>query len=628
MPARFLLLFSMFVLTVVTPAASQEIKETAVDFFDLLQGPHKVGFSIVHVYDNSRDFPAEYLEPKWRSNRSGSRPLQISVWYPASDTQDESMSLGDYIRFTASQWDFSRTTTEDREQRFQDYLARLQSNGIDKDALAKMLQIRVMAVKDAPDEIGSFPLLIYSPSLSSSPFEQFLLIELLVSHGFIVAGAPSTGPQSPAMPENITGLDAHTRDLQVTLGEMHSYPNVDTQNIGAFGFSWGGWCSTMLQITDTRIDALATLDGTPGFLWESVLRHFENYMPYEYPAATTVPLLEFQGFGKGINVNEPNTEKLYFKAYYNDAWMKKIKQLQHFNFASTSILLGQFTNPDLSEEKRENLKKSYELICNYTTAFFKAHLKQDKIALDFLNIPAKESGYDRLDLLEYSRKAEPAPLTGQALFDFLNEVGVKEGIDYMREVRTRMPGFRLFGPREMPEFATELFQKGDQAGAVDILKFATEVYPRDHRILFFLGEAQRYAGMKEAAIDTYRKALKLNTPYPAAERIESLTGKTMKLQEMVGKRGFAIVLILNCILLPDTQDARKKCPSSVLFSFAVSLLELREGQGRRSRQPAGGSNAALCRRLSTSLFFSGSAGERVAPSVWLWWLGCRGGGLV
>ena len=62
-------------------------------------GPHAVGYRVEHLYDSSRTFPG---------TPESERPVQISLWYPASSVEGHSPARWkDYFLSAATEIDFS-----------------------------------------------------------------------------------------------------------------------------------------------------------------------------------------------------------------------------------------------------------------------------------------------------------------------------------------------------------------------------------------------------------------------------------------------------------------------------------------------------------------------------------------
>jgi hypothetical protein len=124
----------------------------------------------------------------------------------------------------------------------------------DTDLIDRDLNEPSHAWKHVPHLDGSFPLLVYIPSISGSPFQNYILIEYLVSHGYIVASFPSVGANSRTMTLDRSGIETQVDDLKFVLNKMHDFPNIDFDKIGLIGFSLGGLTKGK-PISQTEIDS-------------------------------------------------------------------------------------------------------------------------------------------------------------------------------------------------------------------------------------------------------------------------------------------------------------------------------------------------------------------------------------
>jgi CubicO group peptidase (beta-lactamase class C family) len=85
----------------------------------------------------------------------------------------------------------------------------------------------------------------------------------------------------------------------------------------------------------------------------------------------------------------------------------------------------------------------------------------------------------------------------------------------LREAKSLERGQDLAGPRGLNGLAYELAGGGQLDGAAELLRIATEMYPREANLWDSLGELERKAGRRDRSIAAYRKALELD------EKLES-----------------------------------------------------------------------------------------------------------
>jgi len=124
---------------------------------DLEFGEHPIGFETVHRADEFRAAGPDDAE--------SSRPLQVSVWYPArSMSTTASMALRDYVHLTANESIREPTdlTVSDR-QAAEAGLGDFPLEEVPRDVLEKALDLKSRAVSGAPVATGKCPLLVIVP---------------------------------------------------------------------------------------------------------------------------------------------------------------------------------------------------------------------------------------------------------------------------------------------------------------------------------------------------------------------------------------------------------------------------------------------------------------------------------
>ncbi len=84
---------------------------------DIPAGPHKIGFKVINTYDYSRGYFPTSDYSGTPSDYETSRPMQISIWYPAeTDEENRQMVFGDYIELLASELGKDRVTDAARQE--------------------------------------------------------------------------------------------------------------------------------------------------------------------------------------------------------------------------------------------------------------------------------------------------------------------------------------------------------------------------------------------------------------------------------------------------------------------------------------------------------------------------------
>ncbi|HEX9653403.1 MAG TPA: hypothetical protein VGA99_06810, partial [bacterium] len=128
---------------------------------DLQPGPHAVGFKVEHKYDYSRSFGLKYdFEGKLNAD-AVKRPIQISIWYPAQKG-GSAMTFRDYVNLVATEVNFRELTDEAKTQARDAFFQGARQQGVTDEELDELMDMSMIAVKDASAQQGSFPLIVYA----------------------------------------------------------------------------------------------------------------------------------------------------------------------------------------------------------------------------------------------------------------------------------------------------------------------------------------------------------------------------------------------------------------------------------------------------------------------------------
>src|SRR5512141_1641276 len=122
-----------------------------------------VGFRVLEKRDPSRvskTFP-------------NGRPLQISVWYPASGAgAGAPIVFGDYVLLTASETSPGRPTQAAAAQTVKQYKAFLAQANVPSEAADAWLGTKMRATRDAPPAAGRAPLIVIAQGNGQSAVDQ------------------------------------------------------------------------------------------------------------------------------------------------------------------------------------------------------------------------------------------------------------------------------------------------------------------------------------------------------------------------------------------------------------------------------------------------------------------------
>lgn len=466
---------------------------------DLEVGPYAVGYRVDEQYDYSRTFRSQvdYYGKRLRENNA--RPVLVSVWYPAEAAVDlPHMTLSDYLLLTAHEVDFSENPETDIK-------VILRRFGVDPARVA--LEERSLAQRDAPVHSGSFPLVLYAPSLGSSPAENIVLCELLASHGYVVAASPAVGMFDRKMVGSIWDLYAQVEDLAFLSASMRSSPIVDMNRVGTVGFSWGGLSNVVLAMLNSNVKAVVSLDGSISFKDHKEIA--ERSFLYN-PATMRVPfMLVTQSPWRYAEIRD-------FSAFddldYSDVFLVYAHDLVHMHFASTFVKLFGFvpSEGDAPTTDEARIQSSYHVVCRYTLEFLNAFLKGSEGSREFLERSPRQNGIPE-DVLSVTRKkALVAPPMPDQFAEILRTEGVATASRIFRETRALNPGYAMFQPGTLIQLSAELEATGNTSEAIAALELAIAGAPESYHAYDRLANLHAAHGEVDRAVQTYERFMKAN----------------------------------------------------------------------------------------------------------------------
>lgn len=315
-------------------------------------GYYQAGFKVFHEYDYSRTYEKDRGADT--NSKPISRPIQISVWYPANKEKDDNpMPFKEYIKLITTQVDFDYRFDPLKHPSVEKVLS---DPFINKDQFNLAWQANSRAIRDARHARGSFPLIIISPGGFGSGFENSTMAEFLASHGFIVASFATLN--STSEPFGPSTYESHSRDTEFVLGFMHNFPNTDLNKLGLLGFSRGGAAVTTVLSRNRKVKAVVTLDGSFNL----------KLLPFVDPNKFDVPFLV-------MNTGQSNLA-IYDSLKSQDAYYVVFKTFGHCFFGSSWILLS---NHDANDNnavggKQDEINLGYQVLCDYVLDFFDAYL--------------------------------------------------------------------------------------------------------------------------------------------------------------------------------------------------------------------------------------------------------------
>lgn len=474
---------------------SSAIGKTPAIWGDLEPGPYAVGFKTIEKYDHSRVSRPEHDYFGRPLDGERARPIQICIWYPAETTTElSSMVYGEYVFPYPENSRFFDFLSEVQGREIQS-LHRLLNN--DRSGVLDLLSIKVGAIRDAPPQPGSFPLIIYSPELGSGISENLILCEYLASRGFMVAATHSVGMTDLNPLLNQRDLETVIRDMEYIIAIKRDLPQVDVNKLGIMGCGTGGSAALLLQMRNSDIDAMASLDAS--YISANHLEQARQNPYYDIQRVASPLLQIYSGEMDSIDLS------LVDSFEYSQRYSLKFNRLNHSDLTS----YGKLSSMILREETQlpEKDEASYDDVCVYIFNFFNAHLNEDSDSREFIIAYGKKKGIDE-GFIEFGfQPANELPPTRAQFMGIVREDGVEKAFEIYEKFKG--PGQVFFEENVFNAIGYRLLQMGNFEDAIRIFKMNTDAYPLSSNTWDSLAEACEASGQNEQAIKYLKKALEI-----------------------------------------------------------------------------------------------------------------------
>lgn len=339
------------------------------------------GFKTLKLVDTSRI----YKPNTTASDSLHYRPVELDIWYPASNTGSKRLAFGDLFRLfelRANQYqDTNYTGIVDELAQF--YAMEL---GLEIDDGRKLLQAETNSYADAELSKKSFPLIIYMAGFNGMGFENFRILEGLAERGFIVASVWSMGGYPGNMTNQEQGMMEQVYDAEFVFDYLKSQDelNVQVDTIGVLGCSWGGMSAAVLADRNPMISTFASLDGTETHYFgqsdqdDAYIKeiHHSNLLK---PERNSFAYLYLES-GNKLNEHSPTEEYHYYKKLSSSKkYYLRLLNSRHEDFTSIPSTL----------QASGNAIEIHNEIMELTLSFFEKHL---------LNLNGFDTYYTKLSL--------------------------------------------------------------------------------------------------------------------------------------------------------------------------------------------------------------------------------------
>jgi tetratricopeptide (TPR) repeat protein len=477
------------------------IGQVSLEEIGLEEGEYKVGFIHYITFDNTRTYKRIY---DW-TNKSISRPIPISIWYPSVENVSniEPLEVGDYMGILKEEEEWEHLPDDQILNWF--YYPNTNEN-------RKHLKEQTSSFENILPKNSKFPVVVYAPSYQASSIENFALCGFLASHGYVVISSPSRGTENRFF-EGGTEIDMETqaRDIEFLIGEIGQYSYASQNKIAAMGFSFGGLSNVLSQMRNDKIKAIISLDGSIKYQYLTLKKS-----PFANVDKVNVPFIHFsqKEIPQEVLIEDEidpslNTDFEFFDDLkYSDAYHFQFHNLTHAYFSTLGIL---FQSRDERQDKSDaEIMDSYHWMATYTLNFLNAHLKYDSVAMNFINRDPDENTIKAGLISKNVKRAVKRKFTFQ---DF-NDLAAKQSYVNLEDLYHSL--LNQYPDLELPEGNLNnlglqlVFDPQKSEMGINVFLLATKIYPESANLWDSLAEGYLYVGDNKKATLYFEKSLELN----------------------------------------------------------------------------------------------------------------------
>lgn len=468
---------------------------------ELHPGNHAVGYQVRCLTDVSRTWHTTRAFGKPFAADRGGRPVRVSIWYPATPKPAmPRMRMADYLKSDVPlAYTQANAALQARDRRV---LAEMVPQG----SLPALLDSTVPVYAGAAPDGERFPLVLYSSGVNPYTLSNVFMTELLASHGYVVAVAPSLGPSDEQVEQSYTlgELETSVRDLEFAWSYVRHLPFVDESRLGIFGHSLGGTVAMLFALRNRNVSAVAALDGTYGFAgsagsWDTTLTGITNYEPSRMRAA----LLDVHRGGTNLDLHAIEAFNFAERFYIT------LPNMLHGDFTTFVVVARAFMLPPPSDPPsgwtRETGYAGFRTSVQLVLDFFEQYLN----GRGSFGQQASELARSDPGATFAHQPALPASPSAPELAAILQERGYEATLQLIDQLRAQSSGIAVVDGRALNTMGYALSAQGLHQRAIDILRLVTHAYPQSANAHDSLGDAYLAAGDANHARLEFQQALSL-----------------------------------------------------------------------------------------------------------------------
>ena len=464
------------------------------------EAEYNVGFRYYKEYDITRLYTYH--------QDTISRPMLISFWYPSEEkSEKDRMIYKQYIDLISIREDYSKTKdaidndTYNLVNAYAQFAQKQYAIGLNI-TTQQILESPVKAALNLPVKEGEFPLIIYAPSNSKTPFQNHVICEYLASHGFYVISVSSAGPNSIDRSDFGKSILAQVEDMEFILNYLEENLKINYTKLGLFGFSTGGLATSIFQMKHNSTKAVFSMDGSQEYSFYISLFKLKDYDIDK----TEIPYFLVCNQGTPTIYPYFNSIKSKNKQFY------RMPYLGHFGFVS----FWTFFDNCKPDGVLHNYSFSYQAICENALAFFNASLYENNSKDELLNLSLQENVYAIKEKIDFSQ-------TTILLNTFLQE-NINVAISKYKNHKDINFNNYNYNEDEISALGITVIDY-DLGASEKLFLFNQQEYPNSWHVYFDLAFLYKIKGDMDLAKITLMKAQEIE---PDNKKVETLLKEIVK----------------------------------------------------------------------------------------------------
>ena len=284
-------------------------------------------------------------------------------------------------------------------------------------------------------------------------------------------------------------LETLIRDREFALAHLRDLDFVDKDKLGVLGRGFGGLAALIMQMRNYDVDAVASLAG-----WNGLREHLEfaTQNPCFNTRRMIAPLLQV------YYQDEQTTDlALLDSCKYTDRYLAGFEDSSEGSLSSYGAI--RLLLADSVDLTLEISRPDYDLACQLTRDFFKAHLEEDTVSHTSLTAIGTTVLREGRDL---------PPSTDQFL-GIIRSQGADRAVEIWDKFKESEPGSITFPEATMNIAGYQMLQSGRVQEAIKLFRINAECYPGSANCWDSYADGLIAAGDNEGATRCYKKVLEV-----------------------------------------------------------------------------------------------------------------------